>query len=143
MHRSLLAALLGLSASTHVVAAGVCDDAAKEFAAATDAYIKDGSNAFMERLLKSGPLEGDKRSLGQLQGITQIEQFFGTIQSSSVISKKQIGARTCYLVGVLEYANGPAFAVTTYYRGTKGVGATSMFFRTEPESVFPNQLLIL
>jgi hypothetical protein len=74
--------------------------------------------------------------------LSQIEQFFGSIKSSSVISTKQLGSKACYLVGVLEYANGPAFAVATYYRGERGVGATSMFFKTEPEAVFPSELLI-
>lgn len=57
-------------------------------------------------------------------------------------SKKQLGEKVCYLVGVLEYANGPAFAVATYYRGSNGVVATSMFFKTEPESVLPGRLLV-
>jgi hypothetical protein len=139
---SVAMSLVFLAGSTHAFASDICDEAAKQFAAATEAYLNGGSNAFMERVLKNGPLEGDKRAQGQLQGLNQVEQFFGAIQSSSVISKKPIGTKTCYLVGVLEYANGPAFAVATYYRGTKGVGATSMFFKTEPETVFPNQLLV-
>ena len=143
MHRLLLTTFLAyLTASSNAIAANTCEEAAKQFAEATNVYIKEGSAAFMERVLKNGPLEGDKRSLSQVQGLSQIEQFFGPIQSSSVVSKKPLGAKVCYLIGILEYANGPAFAVATYYRGEKGVGATSMFFKTEPEAVFPNELLV-
>jgi hypothetical protein len=124
------------------IADATCDEAAKQFSEAIKVYVKDGNTAFMERLLKNGPLEGDKRALSQVQGLGQIEQFFGAIQSSSVVSKKSLGPKVCYLIGILEYANGPAFAVATYYKGSKGVGATSMFFKTEPEAVFPNELLV-
>lgn len=143
MVRAFLFSVLAFSLiSPNAIAGSTCEDAAKQFADATKVYIKEGNAAFMERVLKNGPLEGDKRSLSQVQGLGQIEQYFGPLQSSSVISKKQLGEKVCYLIGILEYANGPAFAVATYYRGSKGIGATSMFFKTEPESVFPNQLLI-
>jgi hypothetical protein len=134
--------LLCLGTTPNVFAQETCSEAEKQFAEATRVYMNKGANSFWERVLKNGPLEGDKRSLSQVQALTQIEQFFGPFQSSSVISRKPLGSRTCYLVGVLEYANGPAFAVATYYRGKNGVGATSMFFKTEPEAVLPSQLLI-
>ena len=120
----------------------VCSKAADSFEKATKTYVKQGAVAFVEQVLKDGPLAEDKRALGQAQTLQQIEQFFGPVQSSSVISTKEIGSRVCYLVGVLEYANGPAFAVVTYYQGAKGVAPTSMFFKTEPETIFSNSLLV-
>jgi len=142
MRKLLAAFFMCLAASSNAIATDICEDATEQFSEATKIYIAKGAGAFWERVLKNGPLEGDKRSLSQVQGLSQIEGFFGQIQSSSVISKKQLGTRVCYLVAVLEYANGPAFAVATYYRGKKGVGATSMFFKTEPETVLPNKLLV-
>ena len=120
----------------------VCVSAENSFKEAVKIYVDEGSEAFMERVLKNGPLEGDKRSLSQVQGLSQIEQFYGNIQSGSVISKKQLGAKTCYLVGVLEYAKGPTFAVATYYLGKNSMGGTSMFFKTEPGAIIPRQLLV-
>jgi hypothetical protein len=128
--------------SLNSYAGGVCDDASKEFAAAVEVYKKDGGTAFMKRILKNGPLENDTRSLSQAQSLAQIEQFFGPIESASVLSTKELGVKSCYIIGILEYKNGPAFSVTNYYRGSKGVGATSMFFQTEPEKILPKEFLV-
>lgn len=143
MRKQVAAIAIAASAiSFGASAESTCSAASASFAEATKVYVEDGSAAFMQQVLKDGPLAEDKRALGQAQALQQIEQFFGPLQSSTVISTKEIGPRTCYLVGVLEYANGPAFAVATFYEGSKGVGATSMFFKTEPETVLPNTLLI-
>jgi hypothetical protein len=123
-------------------AASICEEAIVQFSAASKAYKSEGGEAFIKRLFKDGPLEEDKRALSQVQSLTQIEQFFGTFQTSSVISTKPLGAKTCYLVGILEYSNGPAFTAVTYYQASKGVTTTSMFFRSEPEALFPIELLI-
>lgn len=101
-----------------------------------------GSAVFWEHVLKDGPLEGDKRSIGQVQALNQIEQFFGPVQSSSILGKKAIGKKDCYVIWVLEYANGPAFSVANYYRSTKGTVVTSMNFKTEPEAILPRQFLV-
>ncbi len=96
----------------------------------------------MKRLFKNGPLAEDKRTMSQAQSLSQVEQFFGSLQTFSVLSTKPLGTKTCYLVGVLEYANGPAFIVVTYFSGNRGITSTSMFFKTEPESLFPSELLM-
>ena len=108
--------------TANVLAESVCDDAVSEF--------------------NSGPLENDQRSIGQAQSLMQVEQFFGAFQSASILSTRELGSRSCYIIGILEYENGPAFAVANYYRGTKGVGATSMFFKTEPEQILPKEFLV-
>lgn len=120
----------------------VCTEAAKKIADATHVYVEKGANAFWERLLKDGPMDGDKRSLSQVQGLSQIEQFFGPIQASSILSKKAVGKKGCYVVWMLEYANGPAFSVANYYQSKKGVVLTSMNFKTEPEAILPSKLLV-
>lgn len=143
MRKFLLFSSLLFTASVSLAhAASTCDESSLQFSEAGKTYKLEGGDAFIKRLLQNGPLAEDKRALGQAQGLTQIEQFFGAFQSSSVISTKPLGERTCYLVGVLEYANGPAFMVVTYYRGSKGISTTSMFFKSEPEAIFPNELLI-
>jgi hypothetical protein len=141
MKRMLLIATLScISLSSH--AASVCDGASNEFAAAVEVYKNEGGSAFMKRVLKNGPLENDTRSLSQAQALGQIEQFFGPLKSASVLSTKALGAKSCYIIGILEYENGPAFAVANYYSGSKGIGATSMFFRTEPEQILPKEFLV-
>lgn len=124
------------------MANNVCNQAKKEFSNAVDVYKKEGSNAFVKRLLKNGPLENDTRSLSQGQNLQQIEAFFGTLESKSVLSTKAIGNKSCYIIGILEYQNGPAFVVANYYHGSKGVGTTSFFFQTEPESILPKEFLV-
>jgi hypothetical protein len=125
-----------------VVASSICNEAESQFNEAVSVYKKEGNSAFMARILKNGPLEKDTRSLGQAQSLSQIEQFFGSITSASILSTKALGNKSCYIIAILEYKNGPAFAVANFYKGTKGVGATSMFFKTEPESILPKEFLV-
>lgn len=134
--------LLGLVLSGSVFAADICGEAEAQFQEAVNVYKKEGGTAFMKRILKNGPLEKDTRSLSQAQALGQIEQFFGSIASASILSTKPLGTKSCYIIGILEYENGPAFAVANYYKGSKGVGATSMFFKTEPESILPTEFLV-
>jgi len=134
--------LLGLVLSGSVLASDVCKEAEVQFQDAINIYIKDGGTAFMKRILKNGPLENDTRSLSQAQALGQIEQFFGSITSASILSTKALGTKSCYIIGILEYENGPAFTVANYYKGSKGVGATSMYFKTEPEAILPKQFLV-
>ena len=141
MKRLLLIGILGIF-SSNVIAGDVCDKASKEFAQTVEVYKQEGGTAFMKRVLKNGPLENDTRSLSQAQALGQIEQFFGPIETASVLSAKSLGSKSCYIIGILEYQNGPAFAVANYYSGSKGVGATSMFFQTEPEKILPKQFLV-
>ena len=138
----LILFIMTMAVPTIAFSADICQEATKQFNEATAVYKKHGSAKFMNRVLKDGPLEEDKRSLAQVQALSQIEQFFGDFQSSSIISTKQLGKKACFLIGVLEFKNGPAFAVATYYQAEKGVTATAMTFRTEPEAVFPSKLLI-
>lgn len=141
MKRALLMGVLGLL-SVCASASSVCDSASKELVAAVDVYKEEGNQAFMKRLLKNGPLETDARSISQSQSLGQIEQFFGSLEGFSILSTKQLGNKSCYIISVLEYEKGPAFAVTNYYSGVTGTGATSMFFRTEPEAILPQEFLI-
>jgi len=141
MKKLLFIGILGIF-SSNAFAGDVCDKASNEFSQAVEVYKKDGGTAFMKRVLKNGPLENDTRSLSQAQALGQIEQFFGPIETASVLSTKALGSKSCYIIGILEYQNGPAFAVANYYSGSKGVGATSMFFQTEPEQILPKQFLV-
>ncbi|WP_395679536.1 hypothetical protein [Dokdonella sp.] len=142
MRAALLLSTMAMLSIGTARADDVCTEAAKKIADATAVYVEKGAAAFWERVLKDGPLEGDKRSIGQVQALGQIEQFFGQIQSSSILSKKAIGKKDCYVVWMLEYSDGPAFAVANYYQSKKGVVATSMNFKTEPEAVLPTRLLV-
>lgn len=139
---SLLLTLLAGLMSSHANSSDICSDAAKELDAATKVYQKSGNTEFIKRLLKNGPLEDDKRSLGQGQILSQLEQFYGKFLSASVVSRRQLGDRSCYMIGILEYQNGPAFVVANYYKGTKGIGAVTMSFRTKPEELLPKEFLV-
>ncbi len=131
-----------LFASSNVAASSICQKSKDEFKAAAKIYTNRDGAAFMKRMLKNGPLENDQKSTGQAQSLNQVEQFFGKFQSASILSTKQLGNRSCYLIGILEYENGPAFAVANYYQTEKGVSVTSMFFKTEPEQILPKEFLV-
>lgn len=141
MKRFLLVTALSVI-SLNSYATSVCDDALEEFNAAVKVYKDEGGTAFMKRILKNGPLENDTRSLSQAQTLGQIEQFFGSLKGASILSTKALGSKSCYIIGVLEYENGPAFAVANFYRGSRGVGATSLTFKTEPEKILPMEFLV-
>ncbi len=140
--KKYILAFIAILFTNSVVASNICDEAETQFNEAVSVYKKKGNAAFMARILKNGPLEKDTRSLCQAQSLGQIEQFFGQITSASILSTKALGNKSCYIIAILEYKNGPAFAVANYYKGTKGVGATSMFFKTEPESILPKEFLV-
>ena len=142
MKINILLFIISISISGYASATDICADAESQFRDAVKVYKKEGGNAFMKRILKNGPLENDTRSLSQGQVLTQIEQFFGSLETASILSTKKLGSKSCYIIGILEYQNGPAFAVVNYYSGTKGIGATSMFFQTEPEKILPKQFLV-
>ena len=85
----ILPLLAFLSLSGIATASNICSDSEQRLEQAVATYKTEGSAAFMKEVLKNGPLEGDKRSLGQDQGLNQIEQFFGPVQSYSTLSKKR------------------------------------------------------
>lgn len=134
--------ILSVIFSGSVYATDICVEAETQFQEAVKVYKNEGNTAFMKRVLKDGPLESDTRSLSQAQSLAQIEQFFGPLHSASVLSTKALGAKSCYIICIMEYENGPAFAVANYYKGSKGVGATSMSFKTEPEAILPTEFLV-
>lgn len=105
MKRFLLAIALSVT-SLSSYAASVCDNALGEFYAAVKVYKAEGGAAFVKRLLKNGPLENDTRSLSQAQTLGQIEQFFGPLKGTSILSTKALGLKSCYIIGILEYEMG-------------------------------------
>lgn len=140
--RKLLVGLTFLFMTSPVFAEPLCSEATALFKSAVQKYKASNANDFVKQLLKNGPLEADQRSLSQGQNLLQIEQFFGSVEGASILSTKPLGARACYLIGIMEYQRGPAFAVLTYYSGSKGLGITSMFFQTEPEQILPKEFLV-
>ena len=129
--------------STNANAESICDGAEKQFVEAVNVYKKKNSTSFVERVLKDGPFDGNQqRILVTAQALGKIEQIFGQIQTSYVLSKKAMGDKTCYLTGILEYSNGPLFISANYYQTNKGVAATSIFFNSEAGEVLPKQWLV-
>ncbi|MBK1851994.1 MULTISPECIES: hypothetical protein [unclassified Marinobacter] len=89
--KSFIIAAFLVAMSGHSLASSVCDKASKEFDKAVEVYKKEGGTAFMKRVLKNGPLESDMKSLSQAQVLGQIEQFFGPIETATVLSTKELG----------------------------------------------------
>lgn len=143
MRSLLLLVYLGFSLNSPVFAAGICDGAKMKLQQAVATYKSDNGTAFIKQLLKGGPLENDSNIMERAQILEQIEQFFGQINSISILSAKSLGSKNCYILGILEYENGPAFTAVSFYKNTKGLlAATSMTFNTNPEEMFPIEFLI-
>jgi hypothetical protein len=128
--------------SSPVIAGNVCDDAKIKLQQAVTTYKSEDGATFIKQLLKNGPLENDSNIMDRAQILKQIEQFLGQINSVSILSAKSLGTKSCYILSILEYDKGPAFAAVSFYNGSKGIAATSMSFNTEPEQMFPIEFLV-
>jgi hypothetical protein len=100
-----------------------------------------GQQAFVERFVRGSPLAERMAAEGAEQ-LRHIEAVLGPIQGFSVISRKSLGARSCYVVGVLEYTNGPAFTGVLYYARPEGSVPISLRLEAEPDEVFTYPVLI-
>lgn len=141
MKKNLLALILFVLSSS-AFSSDVCEFASEEFFDAVDVYKKGDTSAFLKRLLKDGPLVSEVNHIEILPQLNQIEGFFGAINGASILSEKTLGSRSCYIYGVLEYDNGPAYAHLNYYETSNGYILSSFSFKTDAEDILPFELLI-
>lgn len=123
-------------------AATACSQASSAFGDATSAYLKGGAQAFVDRFLHGSAFPVRVSTSDAVSQLKQIEAVHGAVEGWSPISLKELGARSCYLVGILEYANGPAFAGVLYYITKDGPAPVSIRLEGEPDKVFSAPALI-
>jgi hypothetical protein len=138
---TLAAALVVAVTSMPASAGSACAAAASTLSDAAAVYVKKGQQAFVERFVRGSPLAERMAAEGAEQ-LRHIEAVLGPIQGFSVISRKSLGARSCYVVGVLEYTNGPAFTGVLYYARPEGSVPISLRLEAEPDEVFTYPVLI-
>jgi hypothetical protein len=138
---ALTSVLLGSLAFESAWAASACRSAVDSFQTAVQTYVSDGRETFVRRFVSDGPL-APNASKGVQEQLSAIESALGTIQGASVLSAKELGARNCFVVAVLEYTNGPAYLVSNYYVRSGGIVPTSLRLEGDPDKAFSATALI-
>lgn len=104
-------------------------------------YADKGADAYIEAVLKDGPLEGNKDAMVQANMLRTIEGYYGSYLSFEVVRETKAGARTRLVYYVLNYEHGPVFARATGYKAGETWGIVSFKFNSDAQQVWPEWLL--
>ena len=134
----LLVILLG----SHSVGASAADVAAPAPAVAgLDAYKAEGAEAAVKAWLKGSPLEGGREAVGLVTSLRGIEDLIGKYQGYFV-AKTVAFTPNCQLSYIqLNHAKGPLFAKFLVFNTGKAWIVETLRFHTDPEQVWPSELL--
>ncbi|MGH1541206.1 MAG: hypothetical protein ACRBHB_12340 [Arenicella sp.] len=108
---------------------------------ASEAYLKNGVDAFIPELLKGSPLEGEKSALTQSNSIRQIEEYYGAYKGYELISEKNLTDSVRIVYYVMNYDKSAVFGAATYYKQTKGEVVTNFNFHTNIWEIIPPQVI--
>ncbi|WP_249328005.1 hypothetical protein [Pseudoalteromonas sp. S4488] len=109
--------------------------------AATEAYLKDGVDAFIPKLMKGSPLEGEKGVLTLSNNIRQIEAYYGKFLGIEPMREEQLSKRVRLVYYVMNYENSPVFGSVILYSKPEGEVITSFQFNTELWQITPNEVI--
>jgi hypothetical protein len=109
--------------------------------AAVQAYQAEGAEGFIKKALEGGPMEGNKDALAQSNMMRTVESYYGAYQSYELVETAEAGSSVRFVYAVMNYADGPLFAVFTFYRGGKGWKVVNFKFHTEAWQVWPPELM--
>lgn len=139
---SVIAVLVTSLFTTPLFAGSSCDAASSDFGKAAAVYLKGGRVALVDYLLATGPLSRQAGNAEGARNLQQLEDVHGPLQGLTLLSAKGLGKRTCYVVSVLEYANGPAFMTVMYYGSKDAAVPITLRFDAEPERIYSIPALI-
>lgn len=105
-------------------------------------YSEKGAEAYLEALLKGGPLEGSKEAMSQVNMLRTIEGFYGSYLSFEVVKEVGVGKRAAFAYFVLNYERGPVFGRATGYKSGEAWFVVNFQFHTEAERIWPPPLLV-
>ncbi|KAF7787942.1 hypothetical protein PRUB_a2474 [Pseudoalteromonas rubra] len=105
---------------------------------AMNGYLKDGNTAFITHLIKGSALEDEKSVLTQSNMISQIEAYYGALESWEVLADCPLTDRIRTTYYTMYYENGPVYGYLTTYKKKQGNEVTTKFlFHTEAERILP------
>ncbi|MEJ2765944.1 hypothetical protein VV869_18480 [Photobacterium sp. MCCC 1A19761] len=124
-----------------VFSKGICDVSEVKYQEAFNEYRENGSVSFIRTMLEGGKFSSDEKALNQSEHFQRIESSFGDVGTTSVIIKKSLGDRSCFISSILEYELGPVFMSLMYYKTSKEIIVSSFSFQTEAEVILSSNVL--
>ena len=108
-----------------------------------DAYLKEGAAAAVRGWLVGSALEGNPQALTQANSLRQVEDFYGRLESFSILGEHAISERSRMVYFALNFAKGPAFGRMQVYRLGSGQWVSTEFkFHTEAAQVLPAHIAL-
>lgn len=118
---------------------------------ATDKIIIDGFNdwgkggapAAFTTWAKGGPLDGSKELQAQASQFGQIGTYYGKYSGFEVLEEAIIGKNSKVVYAMLNLEFGSLFGRFLMYKKANGEWVSPNFkFHTEPEAIWPNELIM-
>lgn len=104
---------------------------------------KGGSTAAFTTWAKGGPLDGSKELQAQASQFGQISTYYGKYVGYEVLEESFIGKNTKVIFAMLNLELGSLFGRFLMYKKAHGEWVSPNFkFHTEPEAIWPNELII-
>ena len=116
-------------------------DAGTPLERASEAYLKNGAEAFIIELMKGSPLEGEKSVATQSNNLRQIEDYYGKYIDYDVVLQKNLTDKVRIVYYVMNYEKSPVFGVANYYKIDGDEVVTSFNFNTEWAPIIPMAVL--
>ena len=131
----ILVALATLSFSSLAI------DLGERIKLASEAYLKEGADAFIPVLMQGSPLDGEKSVTSQSNNIRQIEAYYGKFLGIEPMREEQLSKRVRLVYYVMNYENSPVFGYAILYQKPAGEIVTSFSFNTELWSIAPKEVI--
>ncbi len=114
----------------------------QQFEAGAAAYLKEGAQAAIATWLKGSALEGNIQATSQVNGLRQIEDFYGKAESYEVLAEHKLSERSVVVLGVINFQKGPMYSRFQTYKLANGGWVTTEFkVHTEATQLFPNSAI--
>lgn len=134
-HLILLLALTVTGCGAHA------QDMASVLARSLKVYSEKGADAYIEAVLKGGPMEGSKDALSKANMLRTVESYYGSYQSFDVVQEVKAGLQARLVYYVLNYEHGPLFGQATGFKRGNTWSIVNFKFHTEAQQIWPDSLL--
>ncbi|MGE0267020.1 MAG: hypothetical protein AB7S78_01010 [Candidatus Omnitrophota bacterium] len=106
-----------------------------------NAYKESGADAAIQGWLAGSPMEGDKDALSQANILRQIEGFYGKYTGFESIKEVEITPSSRLQYIQINYEKGPLFTYFLTYKTGETWVVINFKFHTEPDSIFPSEVV--
>lgn len=108
---------------------------------ASEAYLKNGADAFIPAILKGSPLEGEKSALTQSNNIRQIEAYYGKFLGIEAMREEKLTENVRLIYYVMNYENSPVFGNALLYKKRGREIITNFNFNTDLWQIAPQAVV--